>query len=210
MITDQKNRILNEAERTFFLRGIKSVSMEQIAENLGISKRTLYENYESKDELILQVIRDAFKERTDFVQKRMKEKGDMNEFEFLFRLVVEMHNSLKAINPVFFEDLRKYYYRIDENSVLDLRGNFHQCIKEVCLSAQKKGYFFRDLDMDLLYTFITDMIADKLKYQRDGKYTEVQIHKNILGSLLRGTLTPKGQVLFDRYKRQWLSSMVKF
>ena len=53
MNTELQQRIIKQATRMFFCNGIKSVTMDMIASQLGISKRTLYENFKEKNELLL-------------------------------------------------------------------------------------------------------------------------------------------------------------
>ena len=64
-------RILKEAMREFYSRGIKAVKMDDIAQNLAISKRTLYEIYRNKEELLLEGIKNA------------EDEFDLNMAEFI-------------------------------------------------------------------------------------------------------------------------------
>ena len=54
---DCKNRIVEEAALLFRTYGIRAVTMDMIASNLGISKRTIYENFRDKDELLVHVMK---------------------------------------------------------------------------------------------------------------------------------------------------------
>lgn len=101
---DLKDIILNQSSIDFSKWGIRGVSMDKIAEEVGISKRTLYETFKSKDELVLLFIHDTYTKFLDKVEKELEIMGQQNcnEIEKLCFIAFATSKHKHAISPVFF------------------------------------------------------------------------------------------------------------
>ena len=104
---DLKERILVTSMRAFKERGIRSVRMDDIATALGISKRTIYEIYSNKEELLLDGIMREDKER-----KRDAQRYAEDETHNVMDIVCYIYNrdmaEMASVNPLFFSELSKY------------------------------------------------------------------------------------------------------
>ena len=102
-----REKIIVGAGKLFTEKGIRMVTMDLIAQNLGISKRTIYENFKDKDELLSDFLLYAFEEH----RKKAEEILSVSEnvIEAMFNWGLFNHNEMNKINPLFFEDLKKYH-----------------------------------------------------------------------------------------------------
>ncbi len=104
---DLKERILTVAMQAFKLRGIRNVRMDDIATTLGISKRTIYEIYSNKEELLLDGIM-----REDKARKRDSQLYAQDKNHTVMDIIFHVYNREMAdmanTNPLFFSELSKY------------------------------------------------------------------------------------------------------
>ena len=102
-----KERILKTAMAEFKQRGVKAVKMDDIANKLSISKRTLYEVYANKEDLLLAGLRREVEEE-DEAMHCFCEKPGLNVLEICIEFFHLKMRKLSAINPLFFSELYKY------------------------------------------------------------------------------------------------------
>ncbi len=102
----QKERIIEQAAAMFFEQGIKSVRMDDIASNVGVSKRTLYEMFESKDELLYLAIRHMQRNKIEHIQSSVQ--SNRNSLAYLFESLEMMLNNKEAHRRIS-HNLRKFY-----------------------------------------------------------------------------------------------------
>lgn len=122
-----RERIITAATEAFTSKGIKSITMDDIAAALGISKRTLYEVFSDKESLLKECILKAQADRDKYLQKVFEQSHNVLEVILaVFQKSIEMFHQT---NKRFFEDIKKYpkVYemmknrqdsRFDENHVL--------------------------------------------------------------------------------------------
>ena len=97
--------ILKAAMKAFTEKGIRAVKMDDIAESLAISKRTMYEIYATKEELLYEGVKTFREDRRKKFMEMGKEKDLMEILLKVYHMRVEEAN---AVNPLFYDDLVKY------------------------------------------------------------------------------------------------------
>src|SRR5574344_84312 len=102
----QNEKIIIEASQLFVRYGIKAISMDDIARQVGISKRTLYESFLSKDELLVQCLEYMHNERSQSMTKLLNEAPDIIS-AFLSFLCHTTHAN-RQMNPIFVSELCWY------------------------------------------------------------------------------------------------------
>jgi AcrR family transcriptional regulator len=102
-----RKKIIEESIELFMKNGVRSVTMDDIAKDLGISKKTIYRHFKDKGEIILLSTSMYFKKE----QKDMEEieNGTENAVEHLYNLSVCLRERLRNINSSVLFDLKKYY-----------------------------------------------------------------------------------------------------
>ena len=173
--------------------------MDTLADSMGISKRTIYENFRDKDTLLLEVI-------TYFKDSRLRQAREIleqseNVIVALFQLLERMINNMKQLNPLFFHDAKKYHSRIftrmQEKG--DLRD--HSITRMILKQGVGQGIFRPEHNMEvvnltlheLFNLFSPDSILTSEGYHRG------ELFNNIIIPYLRGISTTKGMKLIDKH-----------
>jgi len=102
-----KSEILQASSRLFLQYGIKSVSMEDIARELGMSKKTVYAHFETKADIVHSAIQMRLKEEEDFVSDIINKFN--NPIDQFLNIQKHVSDYLRALNPSTMYDLSKYY-----------------------------------------------------------------------------------------------------
>ena len=102
-----REQILKVATREFTTIGVKSVKMDDIARKLKISKRTLYEIYDNKEQLLLESVARRIHE-FDATLERFDSSGEKQVIDILLEFYRLQMEELRDMNPVYYEDLHKY------------------------------------------------------------------------------------------------------
>lgn len=214
---DLKENILNIAQRNFFQKGLRQVSMDEIAEEAGISKRTLYELYKSKEQLIADVIYRNFDsvltQMATFIEE-MRQNG-CNSLEILVRIYIFSRQCREKINEIVFDELRKYYPTLNSTQIQTLQTKHDQLLDQLSLDCKQAGFIREDVNTDLIFHLFRDLHNDKLQYMASGKYTASDIVAYLILPLIRSIGTYKGHRAFfkairsldDPYSKQLLNSL---
>lgn len=188
-----KEKILITAINLFHKHGIRSVKMDDIANELKISKRTLYEIYSNKEELLLEVVRrDKQREK-----RRLDEIGrtGSNVINIIIEICRFRLEEFSQINPLFFEELHKYpellayVRRVHDEREIDAHAFIQRGIDE--------GLFLPNLNYDIVRTMtvaLQNAIMNQYLYK---KYDIKELaHVSIL-FFIRAYCTMKGVKLLD-------------
>lgn len=193
-----KDNILKTAKRNFFSKGLRQVSMDEIAEQVGISKRTLYENYKSKEDLIEAVLCQSYDEGLSCMEDTMNklEQQKANAAEILCRLYILGRTAREQINRVVFDELRKYYPQLTSGPFSALQERHDQLFRRLYADCKKDGFIREDIDTELVFLLLKDLREDKMGYVASGKYTCADIASHLSVPLIRSIGTPKGHRAF--------------
>lgn len=188
-----KEKILITAINLFHKHGIRSVKMDDIANELKISKRTLYEIYSNKEELLLEVVRrDKQREK-----RRMDEIGrtGSNVINIIIEICRFRLEEFSQINPLFFEEIHKYpellayVRRVHDEREIDAHAFIQRGIDE--------GLFLPNLNYNIVRTMtvaLQNAIMNQYLYK---KYDIKELaHVSIL-FFIRAYCTMKGVKLLD-------------
>lgn len=192
---DLHERILTVAMEMFYKSGIKPVRMDDIANNLSISKRTLYEVFQDKETLLLECL----------IRGREIQNGYMNEMDILRSNVLEIvlkfyqYNiaKLRRINPRFFEDLKKYpqvmnYLRNERDKDFHIVVNYFE-------KGIEQGIFRKDVNMDLFIRLLNLTFDNTMESDISKNYSVNEIYSVVVITYLRGISTDKGLKILDEF-----------
>ena len=190
-----KQRIVLAAESAFTKSGVRNVRMDDIAVSLSISKRTLYELFRDKEQLLLEVVRRHWQEMSDYMAEIISRTENVLEIIFAFyRRKVE---ELCSLNPSFLRDLRKY------PSVLEFLSERQKVSDEVAYRYFRKGMeqgIFRD---DINFKIINEamlMSMDLLIYSDIvEEYPLNEIYSEVTFLHIRGIATEKGLRMVESF-----------
>jgi AcrR family transcriptional regulator len=197
-----KDIILKAVAALFLKYGIRSVSMDDIAHHKAISKKTLYQYFDDKNDLVKQVT-------TMLLEERMKEyleatDRSSNAIEELFSTAKLMRKHFRELNPALMYDLQKYHpegwalFLKHENDVV-----YHSVIDNLERGVAE-CYFRDDIDVNVLAKMRVEQIHlsfDERLYPKDDfDFTDVQIQ--LFDHFVHGVLTESGLELYKNYQKQ--------
>lgn len=194
---DTRSRIILFSLQEFLRQGIRRVKMDDVASALGISKRTIYEMFADKEQLLLECMRMA----SDNMRKTIEEqrKRSKSPVESYVRASAIMASASRAVCPQFMDDLLRYpsvveFFRKERENDLQSKHQFvDDCIKG--------GYFRPDINYDLLLQ-LDEHVHDVLR--QNGffrRYALSSIIETVSDTHLRGMCTQKGMREMDRCLR---------
>ena len=190
-----RDRILDTAMQAFAAKGIKAVKMDDIAQALSISKRTLYETYENKEVLLLEGVK-KLKAKKDEDLKTLY--GDRNNvMEILLTAYRTKVNEFKKTCPEFYSDIVKYpsvtaFFQQDKKQ-------FHNSLVGFLNRGVEEGYFRKDVNFELVATLLSSLMEIIMTKQLYKTYSIEEIFHNFLFVSLRGICTPEGVKHLDKY-----------
>ena len=107
---DYTVRIAEEAELLFKKYGVRAVTMDTIAHELGMSKRTIYEKFSDKDTLLEYVIRRTAEKQKEIFIQIMNESE--NVIEVIFKILETAFDQIRSSNPTYMMDIKKYHHKV--------------------------------------------------------------------------------------------------
>jgi AcrR family transcriptional regulator len=193
---EMRLRILKEAGILFSRYGLRSVTMDQISAELGISKRTLYEIFKDKDDLVSQSIEEGIKAHKAYCNKVILESD--NVIEAIFNIGKLNYNLFSKINPLFFEDFKKYHFEIFKKINKNNGLRDFKITESLLHRGVNEGIFSDYLDLDLVNLFLHKMI-DLTYLEEFSKYGDKKILASMFLPYLSGISTKKGEKLVSKY-----------
>ena len=195
-----KDRILNQAQLLFMRNGIKSVSMDDIAADMAMSKKTLYKWFENKD----QIVEASMSRHLAGTQNECKVmiEGATSAIDELFQMLTWIKQQFGNVHPSIFYDLRKFHpttwrlWQAHKNEFILSQ------IKANLLRGIDEGLFQAGLDMEVLARLRLAQIElqfdPELYPTRD--FTAERVSVALLEHFMLGVATLKGHRLINQYR----------
>lgn len=183
-----KGRIMDTAMKAFAERGVKAVKMDDVAQMLSISKRTLYEIYKDKEELLFQGVVQYDQDNRKYMTAYIEQASSVMDIiiETYQRRVVR----IGSVNPLFYEDIHKYPKVVDylnkerEHAYDQFLGFLQRGVRE--------GYFREDVNYELVTQMFNAINTFVMNQHLLSRYSIQQVFANMLLIPLRGFCTEKG------------------
>lgn len=182
-------RIVEKATKMFLSKGIKAVKMDDVANELSISKRTLYEIFSNKELLLLHCVM-AIKEAREEHFKLFDKQGPHTEIEMILEFYRFQLRRSAVVSPNFIKELQKY------PAVVKWMEDSHESAKNEAKAFFEQGiangYFRKDVNYALIHEYSDIAIADAMEKGLMDKYGVQEVFKNITMLYVRGFCTLKG------------------
>lgn len=199
---EAKERIAQKAHELFNRYGIRSVSMDDIAAQLGMSKKTLYQYYTDKDELVNAVFDVAL--QSNQAQCVASQQQCSNAIHEVFLSFDMMHEMLANMNPSLLFDLKKYHPTAF-NKYLSFKNEFlYKIIRSNLEQGITEELYRPDIDVEVLtrYRLYSVMLAFNPEVFPENKTNLGYIESQLIEHFIYGLATAKGQKLIQKYKNQ--------
>lgn len=200
---DIRDRIIEGAAELFKTYGIKAVTMDSLANHFGMSKRTIYEVFSDKDELLMAVLTRMARQQKELADRVLDESD--NSVVAIFRMLEINRDSFQTMSPAFQYDLKKYHREVlmknsDNLEIPDYRNHFQVIEKGI-----KEGLFRKEINPELVNRCLYNlgrsiMDNDLFPYEM---YSRRDVIRNIFFNYLRGISTPKGLDLINKLEKDF-------
>jgi AcrR family transcriptional regulator len=143
-----KVQILEKSRALFMKYGIKSVTMDDIASALGISKKTIYQHIKNKEDLLLDLLELMNEEDTTTVKRLVI--NSQNAIEAMMNIATWSATRIEMISEVALFDLKKYYPLIWDTIIRKEREKIYELTKVNIQWGKREGLYHSDIDEDLV------------------------------------------------------------
>ena len=199
---EAKERILVKSHELFNRYGIRSVSMDDIAAQLGMSKKTLYQYYTDKDELVNAVFDIVLTaNKAQCMECNKKGNNAIHEVFSSFDMLEEM---LATMNPSVLFDMEKYHPSAFKKFQEFRNGFLYKIIKANLERGIKEKLYRADMDTDVVsrYRLHSVVLSFNSEVFPNNKTNLVHIEQQLMEVFLFGIATAKGQKMIQKYKHQ--------
>ena len=187
---DLRNRIVEEASVLFFQKGIKSITMNDIASHMSISKRTLYEIFKDKEELLDECISGSIAQGNRKMETLINDSG--NVIEAMMNIYATILTETHQINKSTIYDLKKYHpviYKRIENKQKESIERFAPYFEK----GVEEGLIENDINFEILLWLLQAQLGMLLEgsFPTD-KFPIEEFVRAIILNFTRGIATPRG------------------
>jgi len=195
-----KERIIAKAGNLFFQYGIKGVSMDELASSLGISKRTIYEIFKDKKEILMSLLISLRNERRKVFDSLISDRSNVVE---IFIKIIEIQQSTPICNVKFFEDIHKYYPEANRYIEDDFKRN-KEYLSKFLQNGIEQGYIREDLNVEVTAFLVEQSTYIYVRATSIEKplFTFSELFYTMMINFVRGILTEKGIKIIDAYLEQ--------
>ncbi len=199
---DNKERIKIQATDLFMKYGVRSVSMDDIANSLGMSKKTIYQFYADKDELVDAVVLHEIQHNENCCElDRQGSENAVHELFMAMDMVVEMFHSM---NPSLLYDLQKYHPKAFQKFHTHKNDYLFNVIRENLVRGIREDLFRDDINIDIIARFRVElmMLPFNPEFQSKVKHNLAEIEEELILHYLFGLVNMKGYKMILAYKQE--------
>lgn len=191
-----RERIIRTSMMLFKQHGIKQVRMDDVASELGISKKTLYSAFADKEAILLEVVKQTSTSLCEGIKETLSHSTNVVEqIYLLYKRVIE-HS--KEVNPLFFIELMRY---AEMEAYFDrMHAEHFGYVRQWLQEGVKQGLLRDDIDYDVFLQQDGFQIDKLLRNPAVRKYPAEVIYNSVVLVLLRGLATEKGLVIIENLK----------
>jgi AcrR family transcriptional regulator len=199
-MSGQQEKIIEGARELFFRHGMKSVTMDDLATHLGISKKTLYQYYSDKDALVFDITVREIRLHAAAVSEIRKHSTDAIQ-EILSAMKI-MSAMMNKISPTVFYDLQKYY-KESWKSFTEFKS-LQMCdfIEENLRRGIRQGLYRKELNLKIMARLRLEEL--QLGYNPDvfppDSFNIQEVQLSMMEHFLHGIVTLKGYELIEKHK----------
>jgi len=199
-----QERILDTAFSLFCQFGTRSITMDDIAQRMGVSKKTLYAHFADKDELVVHAI-SRYLTTLDAECIANQDKA-ANAIDELFLVMKMLDQSFRNMNPIILFDLQKFHAKAFQVFQDYKNNNLKKTVRQNLERGVREGLYRSDFDIDIMtqYRLATSMLCFQPDIFPFGKYDMSKVQRILLEHFLYGIVSPEGYKRVEENKLQLL------
>ena len=199
--------IVEEADKLFCQYGFKSVTMDDIAKHLGMSKKTIYQHFSDKDELVNILMNEKLsKEDCSIDTCAINAENAIHE---IFFTMMNINELLSNMNPKLFYDLQKYHPKAWLSFKEFKEKNLSKAITVNLQRGIAEGFYREEINVDIITQMRLEQVdllfsSNHASYTQNNKYSIAKVMIEITEHFLYGICNLKGIELINKYKNEQL------
>lgn len=197
-----KERIQQKAGELFHRYGIRSITMDEIAAQLGISKKTIYQSFADKEELVSAVF-DKYmaQSKSECLHDKAEAENAVHEIFLALSMLEEM---IKTMNPYIIYDLEKYHPDVFKKFYEYKNEFLYKIVMENLKWGMKEELYRHDINIEIMsrYRVGTIMIAFNSDVFPKTRFNLIEIEQDVILHFLYGVATAKGIKFIEKYNNQ--------
>lgn len=189
--------ILEHVGRLYHRYGIKSVTMDDVAKQLGISKKTIYDFFSDKEDLVKQVL--AYEHDRRGLCLKVIHDMKLNAIEELFEVYKIISTMLSDYNPSMEYDIRKYYPKLFLDNRETSRKRMFESVYGNMDKGKKEGLYRKEINSEIiakLHVFRTENLFDTDMFSQEELSSSIMFHEIFIYHI-QGILSPDGRTFFE-------------
>jgi len=194
-----KERIIGTAFKAFTQNGIKSITMDDIANMLGISKRTLYETFNDKEELLIACLEYQQCEMMEYSKTVLAESD--NVLEIILKFYKKSIEIYHKTNKRFFEDMNKYPRVLEK--MRENRENNSSKTVDFFKKGVEQGLFRDDVNFAIMNILVKEQVNILMNTNLCDEFSFFEVYESIMFVFMRGISTLKGQEILDNFIKEY-------
>lgn len=199
---ENKKQIVQAAEDLFMAYGVRSVTMDDISRKISISKKTIYQYYRDKDEIVCLVTERVLrKEKEKMLAIKEVAEDAIHEIVLVSQY---MRKHTQNVNPSILFDLQKYHPNAWKIYLSFKESVFLDALKATLYRGIEEGYFRQDIDVDILAQLRImqiQMAGDQEIFPQD-KFDFKKVIIQLFEHFMQGVLTEKGRKKLAQYSEK--------
>ena len=196
----QTERIILGGEELFLKAGIKSVTMDDIAKHLGMSKKTIYQFFKDKNELVVALVKKKLQDDEDQMCDIIKQSG--NVIEKMINMMKCSEEIFSRINPIVIHDLQKYHSDAWKQFQDFKSGVLMRTLEDLLTEGIKQGYIRPDIDVKIIARMRVTQV--ELGFNTSifpvAEFNTWKVQQQFMEHFNYGICTLKGYKLLNEYK----------
>lgn len=198
--------IFEKAFELFKRYGIRSVTMDDVAAECGISKKTLYHHFADKDTLVSTIL-DKMVNRSSQQCTLYQQKSE-NAVHEIFQSLVMLQEMFDGVNPVMMFDLHKYHQAAYKKLEDHKRRFLYDITRKNLERGIAEGIFRPEINVEIMTLYHLSTIANTFEQEvfRTHKFSLLDVQVEIMLHYVYGLATTKGMKLIEKYKKQMLAA----
>lgn len=190
-----KSRIIDYAMGEFYKRGVRAVKMDEISQGLHVSKRTVYEIFGDKEELLLAGLKIKSLEMREKLETYSCNVAHnvVDIIGYFYKLQMEVNS---MVGVAFYEEIHRMP-RVNEFFNQEHEREFADRVKFLKAGVEE-GLFRQDIDYSLTMELLSASMSEIMRNQIYKKYSMQQIFDNFFLVIIRGFCTERGAALLNK------------
>ena len=199
-----RERIIMTSTEAFTSKGIKCITMDDIAAALGISKRTLYEVFADKETLLKESILKIQQDRDKYLQEVYEHSS--NVLEVILAVFQKSIEIFHKTNKRFFEDIKKYpkvYAMMQDRQDSDSEKTMF-----FFKSGVEQGIFRSDVNFAIVNLLVREQFDVLLNTDICSEYPFIEVYESIMFTYIRGISTEKGAKILEDFIQEYRKNRI--